>query len=278
MQNLDVMKRQLASSYNPAQAAKLLNQRETARDRLREKRIEEIVEVAVELFAKEGASGFSMRRVASLAGVTLSTLQHYFGKGENLLKITINSITARYIDRLRAIEHDVSLPTRERFHAITDEIIGWSTDPVVSACYFELYALASKDKDVARLIEEVYVAYHGLLTDFVAELNPALTHDRAAMIALMIGAHIDGVMIFRYRGAPAMPGTDDKVIAAMKDAWLREIFCPASTDGREDCASAAINAGLRDSEQAEAAGRIRIARQSVPPLVVRAGRKRRGTT
>src|ERR1700680_4358625 len=107
------MKRQLPSSYNPAQAAKLLNQRETARDRQREKRIEEIVEVAVELFAKEGASGFSMRRVASLAGVTLSTLQHYFGKGENLLKITINSITARNIDRLRAVEHDVSLPPQK---------------------------------------------------------------------------------------------------------------------------------------------------------------------
>jgi AcrR family transcriptional regulator len=273
------MKRQLPSSYNPAQAAKLLNQRETARDRQREKRIEEIVEVAVELFAKEGASGFSMRRVASLAGVTLSTLQHYFGKGENLLKITINSITARYIDRLRAIEHDVSLPARERFHVITDEIIGWSTDPIVSACYFELYALASKDKDVARLIEEVYVAYHGLLTDFVSELNPALTRDRAAMIALMIGAHIDGVMIFRYRGAPAMPCTDDKVIAAMKDAWLREIFCPTSTDGREDRASAAIIASLRDPEPAEVgAPRIRIAHQPVPPLIAQAGRKRRGTT
>jgi AcrR family transcriptional regulator len=275
---LDVMKRQLPSSYNPAMAAKLLNQRETARDRLREKRIEEIVEVAVELFAQEGASGFSMRRVASLAGVTLSTLQHYFGKGENLLKITINSITARYIDRLRAIEHDKSMPAQERFHVITDEIIGWSTDPVVSACYFELYALASRDKEVARLIEEVYVAYHDLLTEFVSELNPILSRDRAAMVALMIGAHIDGVMIFRYRGAPAMPGTDDKVIAAMKDAWLREIFWTAATDGREDRTSAAIIAGLRDSGQADAGARRIIAHQSVRPLVAQAGRKRRGTS
>ena len=177
MQNLDVMK-SLPSSYNPAKAAKLLNQRETPRDRLREKRIEEIVEVAVELFAKEGASGFSMRRVASLAGVTLSTLQHYFGKGENLLQITINSITARYIDRLRAIEHDRSLPARERFHVITDEIIGWSTDPVVSACYFELYALASKDKEVARLIEEVYVAYSRLCTHASCPLFYRSTENR----------------------------------------------------------------------------------------------------
>src|SRR5882762_4980734 len=123
------MKRQLPSSYNPAEAAKLLNQKETTRDRLREKRIEEIVEVAVELFAREGATGFSMRRVASLAGVTLSTLQHYFGKGENLLQITINSITAQYIDRWRSIKHDVSLPARQRLHMVTDDSINWSRDP-----------------------------------------------------------------------------------------------------------------------------------------------------
>jgi predicted HTH domain antitoxin len=70
------MKRQIPSSYNPAQAAKLLNYKESARDRQREKRIEEIVEVAVELFSKEGTAGFSMRRVASLAGVTLSLYRH----------------------------------------------------------------------------------------------------------------------------------------------------------------------------------------------------------
>jgi AcrR family transcriptional regulator len=231
---LDVMKRQIPSSYNPAHAAKLLNNKESPRARQREKRIEDIVEAAVELFSKEGTGGFSMRRVASLAGVTLSTLQHYFGKGENLLKITISSITSRYIDTLRAIELDVSLPPRARFHVLTDEIISWSTDPVVSDCYFELYALASKDKEVARLIEEVYVAYHGLLTDFVEQLNPALTRDRAAMIALMIGAHIDGVMIVRYRGTPAMPASDDKVIAAMKDAWLREIFPALAAPSRGD--------------------------------------------
>ena len=160
---------------------------------------------------------------------------------------------------------------------ITDEIIGWSTDPVVSACYFELYALASRDKEVARLIEEVYVAYHGLLTDFVAELNPALTRDRAAMIALMIGAHIDGVMIFRYRGAPAMPDTDAKVIAAMKDAWLREIFPSTSADGRDDRTGVAVIAGRRDSEPTElVAQRVRIANHQ--SVISQARRKRRGTT
>lgn len=224
VENLPSMTRRIPSSFNPAQAAKLMNRKTSPRDRRREKRIEDIVEAAVELFSKEGISGFSMRRVASKAGVTLSTLQHYFRTGENLLTITISSITSAYIDALRAIELDASQPPHVRFHVLTDKIIGWSTDPVVSDCYFELYALASKDKAVAKLIEEVYFAYYTFLTKFVEQLNPALTRDRAGMIALMIGAHIDGVMIVRYRAKTAMPASDEKIIAEMKNAWLREIF------------------------------------------------------
>ena len=68
------------------------------------------------------------------------------------------------------------------------------------------------------------------------------------MIALMIGAHIDGVMIVRYRGAHAMPASDEKVIAAMKEAWLREIFPSTSVDGREDRAGVAVVNGFRESE------------------------------
>jgi len=65
----------------------------------------------------------------------------------------------------------------------------------------------------------------------------------------------------------------------MKDAWLREIFPATSADGRDDRTGVAI-AGLRDSEQAEAAGqRVRIAHhQSVAPLIAQARRKRRETT
>jgi hypothetical protein len=87
-------------------------------------------------------------------------------------------------------------------------------------------------------------------------------------------------MIFRYRGAPAMPDTDAKVIAAMKDAWLREIFPSTSADGRDDRAGVAVIAGPRDSQQAELVGqRVRIAHhQSVAPLIAQARRKRRGTS
>jgi hypothetical protein len=94
----------------------------------------------------------------------------------------------------------------------------------------------------------------------------------------MIGAQIDGVMIFRYRGSSAMPDTDDKVIAAMKDVWLREIFPAGSTDSLDDGVGTLI-AGLRDSKQAEVTGPdIRVAHhQPAAPVIAPARRKRRDT-
>jgi len=76
------------------------------------------------------------------------------------------------------------------------------------------------------------------------------------------------VMIFRFRATPAMPGTDNKVIAAMKEVWLREIFGPATlTDGRDD------------REHPGMAGRnFATAHQSPAPLNPQARRKRRSTT
>jgi AcrR family transcriptional regulator len=50
--------------FDAVQATITLTKRKTPRERHKEKRIEEIVAVAVKLFAKEGMAGFSMRRVA----------------------------------------------------------------------------------------------------------------------------------------------------------------------------------------------------------------------
>ena len=95
-------------------------------------------------------------------------------------------------------------------------------------------------------------------------------------IALLIGAHIDGVMIVRYRAAGAMPAPDEKIIVTMKETWLREIFPPAGTEASND--SSPIE-GLPDAEkQGKASQRVRGARRSsVAPLISQPG-KRRDTT
>jgi AcrR family transcriptional regulator len=272
------MKRHVPNSFNAAQAARLLNRKETTRDRLREKRIDAIVAVATKLFVQEGAAGFSMRRVANLAGVTLSTLQHYFGKGENLLKITIDSIFANYADRTRMIGQDVSLSARQRLEMIIDETVSLAKEPTVVTYYYELFVLAAKDAGVAQLFQEVYVAYHGVVATLIAEINPKLTRERAATIALMICAHIDGVGNFQYvRAVPPILGTSDQIAAAMKDFWLREIFRPAPPigDGDSRTDSGSPESVSHDPEHLDASGLKRAnARENRTPQMRGSRRKR----
>ncbi len=210
------------AKYDAIQAVKDLTKKETPRDRQRHRRIQEILEVAVELFAKEGMSGFSMRRVASEAGITLSTLQHHFGNQRNLLFVTINSIGAHYMQALRAIAHDSALPPLKRFDKVAAQMIEWALDPVLCAAYWELYVLAHRDTDIRKLMDDIYSNYYGVLGEIVNEINPRLSATRAGIIGVLVGTQLDGLAIFnRFRGTTKL--STARVISAMKVGWMDEI-------------------------------------------------------
>jgi AcrR family transcriptional regulator len=214
--------RKIPVHFDAAQATKKLTKKETSRDRQTQQRIEEIVEVAVELFAREGMANFSMRRIAALAGITLSTLQHHFGNQKNLLIITINSIGSGYMRRLQSIGTDTKIPAQQRFDRTIDQVISWALDPVLVAAYLELFTLARKDNDIAELLDEIYSIYYGVLADLVGEINPRLSAARARIVGILIGTQADGLMFFNRHGA-STEAPLAHVVSAMKAAWMEEI-------------------------------------------------------
>ncbi len=210
------------AKYDAIQAVKDLTKKETPRDREKHRRIQEILEVAVDLFAKEGMSGFSMRRVASAAGITLSTLQHHFGNQRNLLFVTINSIGAHYMQALRAIAHDLALPPSKRFDKVVAQMTEWAIDPVLCAAYWELYVLAHRDRDIEKLLGDIYSHYYGVLAELVGEINPRLSATRAEIIGVLVGTQLDGLAIFnRFRGGSKL--STARVLSAMRVGWTDEI-------------------------------------------------------
>ena len=211
--------------FDAVQAAKGVLKKETNRDRQRRERIEHIIGVAVEVFAREGMANFSMRRIASLAGITLSTLQHYFGSQKSLLVTTINSIGIHYMGLLDSLSKDVSITARERFDNIVDKIIIWSLDPLLSAAYFELFALSCRDETISGLMDEVYATFYGVLINVVAEINPELTDEQAKIIGILIGTQADGLAIFARHGVSTkLPATE--MGSAMKAGWLKLVIPP----------------------------------------------------
>jgi AcrR family transcriptional regulator len=166
-----------------------------------------------------------MRRVASLAGITLSTLQHHFGNQRNLLIIIINSFGSHYMEMLQSTGRDTSIPPKERFDKAIDQLIDWTVDPIITAAYWELYTLANKDDAISELVDKIFATYYGTLADIVAELNPHLSQARARTIGVMIGTQLDGLSLFHLHGAATkLPLT--RLVSAMKVGWMDEIARP----------------------------------------------------
>src|SRR6266403_834805 len=104
--------------FDPELAGKLLAP--TKHERNRPRKIGRILSVAVSLLASEGVSGFSMRRVATEAKVSLSTLQHYFQNHDRLLSLAIDSLLGKYILEYTKISCDSNLAPEQKLGMILD--------------------------------------------------------------------------------------------------------------------------------------------------------------
>jgi AcrR family transcriptional regulator len=93
------------------------NSKTTSRTRL-ERREQEILRAATELFASTGFHTTSTRRIAEAAGVSEGTVFHYFGsKHDLMLAILDRFYTERLSRNAEAILNDV-MGTRERLRAL----------------------------------------------------------------------------------------------------------------------------------------------------------------
>lgn len=205
--------------YDPVLAARLLKRDGTEREKTRTRKMKKILSVAISVFAREGTRGFSIRRIAADAGITLSTLQHYFGNRDNLLIITINSLVAKYIADYIDIARDADLPPARRLELIVDDLFDAIKDPVLRAFYGHLWATAAQDEAIRDLVRESYTKYYEALTLVVSAMRPDLPLKRATTLSTAIGAQVDGMLVARIISPHSLPDWDT-VAADAKALWF----------------------------------------------------------
>lgn len=212
----------LGRRYDATLIARHMKHAGTDREESRGQKINHILSVAASLFASEGLSGVSMRRVASDAGVTLSTLQHYFGNHQNLVELTINSVFDLYVADFTAIARDRSAPAQERFLRVMDELLGFVEAPVLEAFYVHLWAAAAQDTVIMNHVRQGYAGYFEALESIIGQMRPDWQVERVSSTALAIGTHIDGLLVTRLIAPPTLPAWD-AVVANVKTFWLETI-------------------------------------------------------
>jgi AcrR family transcriptional regulator len=160
------------------------------RRKMAHERREQVIDAAIDVFSRQGFRQGSLRDVASVAGLTVPGLLHYFPTKEQLLMATLE----RHIEQRLAIQREQGLVAAMRIH-----LEAGLQRPALIRLFITVAAEATDpDHPAHRYFNDRYRrvfewAFAGLAADIVAGRTPPTTDPAEAavrLIALSDGLHL----------------------------------------------------------------------------------------
>lgn len=137
---------------------------------------------------------------------------HYFGSKDQILLSAMREILRRYHSHVVRQLHNQNTP-EERLFAVLDASLGPDHfDSQTVSAWLNLYVLAQKNPQAARLLSVYRRRLHSTLKFDLKALRP----DRAEEIAATLGALIDGIYL-----RAALAGGDMTGLTALAATYLR---------------------------------------------------------
>ena len=162
-----------------------------------------ILRVARGQFSARGFERTTIRSIASEAGVDPALVMHYFGSKADLFAA---------VSRLEVALPDLSGIAPERMADVLVPLFVKVWDPQGS--FLPLLRAAATNRAAADALLEVFV-------EQVAPALSAVTPDRAAERAALVGSQVLGIAMARYIvGVPALAGMDDATLTE----WVRPVL------------------------------------------------------
>ena len=161
-----------------------------------QRRLLAILNSAEQLVVDEGYARFSMRKVASNAGVSLAALQHYFPTLQLLIAALVRHLVDRYKAEISSLPDFSSKSPARRFNALVNYSLRELKREHNRTLIAELWAMALRDKRVAVVMDEMTEEYKQAYELAVAGINPKLSAAKRAQRAVLIVALIDGIDVF----------------------------------------------------------------------------------
>jgi AcrR family transcriptional regulator len=145
-------------------------------------RRDEILQIAVGLFAARGYHGVSMDNIGAAAGVTGPALYHHFAGKEAMLVAALIPVSERLLagGRERVARHPDD--ARAALTALVDFHVDFALDDpaVITLHLHELDRLPDEPRRKIRKLQRLYVE---VWVDVINRLHPHLTTDEARVLA-----------------------------------------------------------------------------------------------
>lgn len=167
------------------------------------KQADAILRAARAVFIRDGASGFSARRVGREAGLSLGSVQHVFPTADALLvgmfEYVVNSYDARY----QAMTGTMPVSGPARWAAVVDVLVDDIFDPDTRRFFFGFWALSCHNRLVGTLVREGYAYHIANIAGFIAGARPDLSEDQCRARARQVAAMIEGWLVYVRPGLSA---------------------------------------------------------------------------
>ena len=164
--------------------------------------VDAILKAALHVLIEEGASAFTLRRIASECGLKVGNVSRHFPRKEMLVQVLLEELL---LPSEGLVERNIRKVGMSAERAL-GLIISGSLDEIktkrMTHLFIELWAMANHNDFVAERVEASYRYVHGLMVPFVAELNPTLSADDVDAVALYINASIEGSTMLAGYGKP----------------------------------------------------------------------------
>lgn len=180
-----------------APAANLLRSKESHTTSKGRERADAILEVARATLARDGYAALSMRSVAQQAGVSLSTVQHYYPSRDDL----VEALLTHFLDRYQRVieERMTGAADGDRmalFASIIDLCLEELRDQISSGMFFEIAALAHRHPYAAHMFDAMLTRARRTVRKLIRDIMPALTPAQCDIRGALIVAQMMGLMTF----------------------------------------------------------------------------------
>lgn len=164
--------------------------------------VDAILKAALHVLIEEGASAFTLRRIASECGMQVGNVSRHFPRKEMLVQVLLEELLSPSEGEVR---RRIANTGRQADEALA-LVIGGSLDEIqtkkMTHLFTELWAMANHNEFVAERVELVYRYVHSLIAGFVSELNPALSPEEVEIVSVYISASIEGSTMLAGYGKP----------------------------------------------------------------------------
>ncbi len=196
-----------------------------------------ILEAALAVLVDEGASAFTLRRIAARCGMKVGNVSYHFARKELLIQLLLDDLLDFYE---RLLDDTVRRPGLTPEAQLT-KIIEICLDDIgtkrTTHVFIELWALANHNPVIAERVAAFYRRAHANLAAAIAPLNPALSPAEVDVVARYISATMEGTTIFAGHGKPwAAQMPQLKAIAITTLVQMAKTISPA--DLRISCNAA----------------------------------------